>query len=115
MPAKKKPAKIEVECCRPPECCDMRGLLSFLILHVLSKRTMYGMEIAEEIARRKADKPNPGTLYPTLKDMERKGLVESSKKGNTRLYKLTPAGKEGLARAKDFFIQAYADIVLEST
>ena len=115
MPAKKKPVKIEFECCRPPECCDMRGLLSFLILHLLSKKTMYGMEIAEEIARRKADKPNPGTLYPTLKDLENKGLVESSKKGNTRFYKLTPAGKEGLARAKDFFIQAYADIVLEST
>jgi len=115
MPARKKPAEIEVECCRPPECCDMRGMLSFLILHVLSKGTMYGTEIAEEIARRKADKPNPGTLYPTLKDLESKGLVESVKKGNTRYYKLTPAGKEGLARAKDFFVQAYADIVLEST
>ena len=115
MPARKKPAEIEVECCRPPECCDMRGMLSFLILHVLSKGTMYGTEIAEEIARRKADKPNPGTLYPTLRDLESKGLVESVKKGNTRYYKLTPAGKEGLARAKDFFVQAYADIVLEST
>lgn len=115
MSARKKPVKIEFECCRAPECCDMRGMLSFLILHILSKKTMYGTEIAEEIARRKADKPNPGTLYPTLKDLEAKGLVESSKKGNTRFYKLTPAGKEGLARAKDFFIQAYADIVLEST
>jgi len=115
MPARKKPAEIEVECCRAPECCDMRGMLSFLILHVLSKGTMYGTEIADEIARRKADKPNPGTLYPTLKGLESKGLVESVKKGNTRYYKLTPAGKEGLARAKDFFVQAYADIVLEST
>ena len=115
MPAKKKPVKIEIECCRAPECCDMRGLLSFLILHILSKRAMYGMEIADEIAKRKADKPNPGTLYPTLRELEDKGLVESSKKGNTRSYKLTPAGREGLARAKDFFIQAYADIVLEST
>jgi PadR family transcriptional regulator PadR len=114
MPAKRKEPKIEVECCRAPECCDMRGFLSFLILHVLSKKSMYGMEIADEIAKRKADKPNPGTLYPTLKDMERKGLVESSKKGNTRFYKLTPAGREGLAQAKEFFIQAYGDIVLES-
>jgi len=115
MPVRKKPADIEVECCRAPECCDMRGMFSFLILHLLSKKTMYGMEIAEEIAKRKADKPNPGTLYPTLKDMESRGLVESSKKGNTRYYKITPAGREGLAKAKDFFIQAYSDIVLEST
>ena len=114
MPARKKDAEIIVECCRAPACCDMRGLLSFLIMHILSRKPMYGMEIAEEIAKRKADKPNPGTLYPTLKTMEKKGLIESSKKGNMRMYKLTPAGKEGLTTAKEFFIQAYGDIVLES-
>lgn len=92
----------------------MRGLLSFLILHLLSKRKMYGMEIAEEIALRKAEKPNPGTLYPTLKQLETRGLIESSKEGKTKYYKLTPSGREGLKSAKEFFIQAYADIVLES-
>jgi len=115
MPDRKKPVKVEYECCRAPDCCDMRGLLSFLIMHLLSKRSMYGSEIADEIAKRKADRPNPGTLYPTLKYMEDKGLVESTKKGNIRQYKLTPAGRDGLVKAKDFFIQAYGDIVLEST
>jgi DNA-binding PadR family transcriptional regulator len=92
----------------------MRGMLSFLILHLLSKKKMYGSEIATEIAKRKAERPNPGTLYPTLKYLEKKGLVESSKEGNTRTYKLTPAGREGVEQAKEFFIQAYGDIVLES-
>ena len=92
----------------------MRGLLSFLILHLLSKRRMYGTEIAEEIALRKAEKPNPGTLYPTLKQLEARGLIESAQKGNMKYYKLTPAGREGLRSAKEFFIQAYADIILES-
>lgn len=114
MPAKKSAPDIEYECCRPPKCCDMRGLLSFLILHLLSKKKMYGMEIAQEIARRKADKPNPGTLYPTLKSLEERGLVESSKEGNTKYYKLTPQGRQGLEKAKEFFVQAYGDIVLES-
>lgn len=111
----KKAQNAPIECCRPPECCDMRGLLSFLILHLLSKKKMYGMEIAEEIAKRKAEKPNPGTLYPTLKQLEERGLIESAKEGNTKYYKLTPSGREGLRSAKEFFIQAYADIVLEST
>ncbi len=71
------------------------------------------MEIAEEIARRKAEKPNPGTLYPTLKQLETRGLIESTKEGNTKYYRLTPAGREGLKSAKEFFIQAYSDIVLE--
>jgi DNA-binding PadR family transcriptional regulator len=115
MPARKKQPRIEPECCRAPECCDMRGMLSFLILHLLSKKRMYGSEIAHEIAKRKAERPNPGTLYPTLKDLERKGLVESSKEGNAKYYKLTPAGKDGLRCAKEFFVQAYGDIVLEST
>lgn len=114
MPRKSAKILVEVECCRPPECCDMRGMLSFLILHLLSKKKMYGGEIASEIAKRKAEKPNPGTLYPTLKDLQEKGLIEPFKEGATKYYRLTPAGKEGLEQAKEFFIQAYGDIVLES-
>jgi DNA-binding PadR family transcriptional regulator len=114
MAKKAKPMEIEVECCRPPDCCDMRGMLSFLIMHLLSKKRMYGSEIATEIAKRKAEKPNPGTLYPALQYMESRGLIESSKEGNNKYYKLTPAGKEGLRQAKEYFVQAYGDIVLES-
>jgi len=111
---KGKASGIEIECCRPPACCDMRGMLSFLILHLLTKKKMYGAEIANEIARRKAEKPNPGTLYPALKQMEKKGLIESSREGNAKYYKITPAGKEGILQAKEFFVQAYGDIVLDS-
>ncbi|HJX04663.1 MAG TPA: PadR family transcriptional regulator [Thermoplasmata archaeon] len=114
MARKANPIDIVVECCRPPDCCDMRGMLSFLILHLLSKRKMYGGEIATEIAKRKAGKPNPGTLYPALRYMEERGLIESTKEGKTKYYKLTPAGKEGLRQAKEYFVQAYGDIVLES-
>ena len=35
------------------ECCDMRGLLGFLILFLLSKKSIHGQEIANEIAKRK--------------------------------------------------------------
>jgi DNA-binding PadR family transcriptional regulator len=111
---KKKQEPVGVVCCRAPECCDMRGMLSFMILHLLSKKRMYGLEIAEEIAKRKADRPNPGTLYPTLRRLEKDGLVESTKEGNTRYFKITPAGRAGLELAKNFFVQAYGDIVLES-
>jgi len=114
MPGKKKEIDIEVECCRAPECCDMRGMLRFMIMHLLSKNKMYGSEIANEIAARKGDKPNPGTLYPTLKYMEKNGLIESSKEMNRKVYRLTPAGKEGLLKAKEFFIQVYGDILLEA-
>jgi len=55
----------------------MRGLLSFSILWLLTKRDMYGQEIAEELAQRRGTKPNPGTLYPALAELEKRGHVES--------------------------------------
>lgn len=113
MPRKRRDETAGEVCCRAPECCDMRGMLSFLIMHLLSSRDMYGMEIATEIAKRKADKPNPGTLYPTLKQMESRGLIESYMMEGTKLYRLTSEGSDGLKEAKRFFIQAYGDILRE--
>jgi PadR family transcriptional regulator PadR len=98
-------------CCPPPACCDMRGMLSFLILYLLSKREMYGLELAEEIGRRKAEIPNPGTIYPALKALEARGLIRGSLRGKTRAYRLTPRGRRELADAARYFYQAYADIV----
>ena len=36
-------------------CCDMRGMLGFLILFLLSKKSMHGQELADEIAKRKGE------------------------------------------------------------
>ncbi len=35
----------------PPDCCDMRGMLSFMILWLLQKKPMYGDEIAQELGK----------------------------------------------------------------
>ncbi len=94
--------------------CDMRGMLSFMILFLLSRRSMYGQELAEEIERRKGEKPNPGTIYPALKELTSKGLVDVRSQGRTTIYKLTKEGKSTLARAQEFFVKAYGDILLES-
>jgi DNA-binding PadR family transcriptional regulator len=94
-----------------PKYCDMRGMLSFLILYLLSKREMYGQEIAEEIAKRKGEKPNPGTLYPALKSLEVKGLVISSHTDQTRIYRLTDLGQIELKKACEYFYQVFGDIV----
>ncbi len=104
---------MQEECCPPPDCCDMRGMLSFLILFLLSKRRMYGLELAGEIGRRKAEAPNPGTLYPALKSLEGQGLIRGSVQGKTKSYRLTPKGRRELGDAARYFYQAYADIVDE--
>jgi PadR family transcriptional regulator PadR len=75
-------------------CCDMRGMLGFLILFLLSKRSMHGQELADEIAKRKGEKPSPGTIYPALKSLRELGFIRSEEKeGKTIVYTLTECTK----------------------
>jgi len=85
-------------CCEntPPGCCDMRGLLSFSILWLLTKREMYGQEIAEELGRRRGSTPNPGTM-----------------RGRRKVYSLTEQGRQGAIRACEYFCRAYGEIFEE--
>ena len=104
---------IVMECCPPPECCDMRGLLSFSILYLLRAKPMYGAEIADELAKRRFDRPNPGTIYPALKAMETEGLIRTGGGKARKMYKLTREGQKGLRDATRYFVQAYGEIVDE--
>jgi DNA-binding PadR family transcriptional regulator len=95
------------------EMCDMRGMLSFTILWLLSKRPMYGQELATEIGERRGDKPNPGTIYPALKDLAARHLIEASPQGRNSVYKLTREGRGALERSLDYFERAFGDIFNE--
>lgn len=102
------------ECCpEVPDCCDMRGMLSFLILWLLSKRPMNGQEISEELGKRRGTEPTPGTIYPALKELRTRGLVEMERKGRTTLYTLSEEGREGLEKACRYFCNAFGDILQE--
>jgi PadR family transcriptional regulator, regulatory protein PadR len=90
--------------------CDMRGMLSFMILWLLSKRPMYGQELAAEIGKRRGDKPNPGTIYPALKDLASRGMIEAHLEGRNSVYELTPRGREGLVRSLEYFRRAFGEI-----
>jgi DNA-binding PadR family transcriptional regulator len=102
-------------CCDnlPPDCCDMRGLLSFSILWLLTKRDMYGQELAEELGKRRGARPNPGTLYPALGELEKDGLVVTRKEGRKKVYSLTDRGRNGTIRACEYFCRAYGEIFKE--
>ena len=91
-------------------CCDMRGMLSFLILFLLSKRNMHGQEIADEIGKRKGARPSPGTIYPALKNLKEAGLIEENKVGKTIVYCLTNEGKKVLKVSKQKFCRTFSGI-----
>jgi PadR family transcriptional regulator, regulatory protein PadR len=96
------------------ETCDMRGMLSFTILWLLSKRPMYGQELAVEIGKRRGDKPNPGTIYPALKELAARRLIEASPHGRNFVYELTREGRGTLERSMDYFERAFGDIFNET-
>ncbi len=84
----------------------MKGFLSFLILWSISKQAMNGAAIAEELARRRGTKPSPGTLYPALHELQRRGLIEAN---DTKTYNLTSKGKKELETGLQTFCTIFAD------
>ncbi len=92
-------------------CCDMRGMLSFLILFILSKKEMSGKELSIELEKRKGGKPSPGTIYPALKSLRDNNFIKEDKKGRSIFYTLTPDGKQALKIAKEQFCKAFTDVI----
>lgn len=89
------------------EKCEMKGYLSFLILWILRKKGMKGVEIAHELEKRKGKRPSPGTIYPTLKDLKNKGLIEVDE--NKTCF-LTEMGKENLSSYCKSFCRTFYDV-----
>ena len=89
----------------------MRGMLGFLILFLLSKKPMHGQEIAEEIAKRKGERPSPGTIYPALKSLREMGfIIDEKNDGKIIVYSLTQTGKNALMIAKRRFVKTFLGV-----
>jgi PadR family transcriptional regulator, regulatory protein PadR len=96
------------------DCCDMRGMLGFLILFLLSKKPMHGQELSGEIAIRKGEKKlSPGTIYPALKGLRELGFIVEERDGKTIVYSLTDKGQKALKLAKRKFIKIFFGIFPE--
>ena len=93
-----------------------------VILVTLKEWNSYGYELMERVARFGFEAMNPGTLYRTLRNMEKQGLCQSrwetSKGGPARrVYSITDAGNayldlcvrslEQYQRNMDTFLRLY--------
>ena len=90
----------------PPECCDMKGFLSFLVLWIVSEGEMKGSEISRELEKRRGSKPSPGTVYPVLKELRDKKLITPDE---NKAYSLTEKGKKELLSALNYFNMIFYD------
>ena len=72
-----------------------RGDVRAAILDVLAVEPMNGYQIIQQIAERSggAWKPSPGSVYPTVQQLEDEGLVEGSEGEGRRLLQLTDEGR----------------------
>lgn len=79
------------------------GLIRLHILHHAVEGPIFGMEMAEELARH-GYRISLGTLYPLLHGMEMKGYLRSSEKrngqSNRKVYRATPLGRKALQAMK---------------
>lgn len=79
-----------------------RGLLRFLVLKMLSEKPMAGAEIAEEIEIQTNGKwkPSPGSIYPLMALMRKKGFTKELPKDNEgrKRYSFTYKGREFLEK-----------------
>lgn len=57
---------------------DLRGKLRLLILLILSDSPKHGYLIMKEIEKLTGKPPSPGSVYPVLNELLRKGYVEAS-------------------------------------
>ena len=89
------------------------GLIRLHVLHHACEETIFGSSMIEEL-RRHGYHIGPGTLYPLLHNMERKGLLRSQtfRDGKTfrRMYTATPAGRHALRVAKERVRELFGEL-----
>ncbi|MFP6731274.1 MAG: helix-turn-helix transcriptional regulator [Alphaproteobacteria bacterium] len=93
------------------------GLMRLHILHHAAEQEVCGVWVMQEL-RRHGYEISPGTLYPMLHGLERKGYLHSTKErvGKTmrRLYSITSEGKTALGEAKEKVRDLYGELILPS-
>jgi DNA-binding PadR family transcriptional regulator len=90
------------------------GLIRLHVPHHASKAPVFGMGMLEELGRH-GYKISPGTLYPLLHGLEKKGYLRSKEhregKSRRRVYIATPLGRKALTAAKDKIRELFLEVV----
>jgi PadR family transcriptional regulator, regulatory protein PadR len=90
------------------------GLIRLHILHHAAEAPIFGLGMLEELGRH-GYRISPGTLYPLLHGLERKGYLRSWEerdgKSRRRVFRATPSGKQALGAARAKIRELFAEIV----
>jgi PadR family transcriptional regulator PadR len=90
------------------------GLIRLHILYHAAQGPIYGLGMIEELGRH-GYRLSPGTLYPILHGLERKGYLRSHEKREgrrvRRLYRATAGGRRALEAAKHKVRELFGELL----
>src|SRR3982750_2088419 len=87
-----------------------RGDVRVAILAVLADGPLNGYQVIQEISERTggAWRPSPGSVYPTISQLEDEGLVEGDDDRGRRTLRLSASGREYLDQHADEVARVWA-------
>src|SRR5262252_7147496 len=89
------------------------GLIRLHVLHHAVEEPIFGLGMVEELARH-GYRISPGTLYPLLQGLEKKGYLRSGERRNgksrRKVYRATPQGRAALTAARDRVRELFGEL-----
>lgn len=90
------------------------GLIRLHILHHAVEEPIFGLGMGEELARH-GYRISPGTLYPMLHGLEKKGYLRAKEerdgKWRRKVYRATPLGRKALEAAKEKVRELFGELI----
>jgi len=90
------------------------GLIRLHVLHHAAEEPIFGLGMIEELARH-GYRISPGSLYPLLHGLEKKGYLRSREERNgkslRRVYRATPRGRKALDAVRRQVRELFRELV----
>jgi DNA-binding PadR family transcriptional regulator len=92
------------------------GLIRLHVLHHATEEPIFGLGMIEELARH-GYRISPGSLYPLLHGLEKKGYLRATELRNgkslRKVYRATPLGRRALVAAKSKVRELFHELIEE--
>jgi DNA-binding PadR family transcriptional regulator len=90
------------------------GLIRLHVLHHAAEEPIFGLGMIEELARH-GYRISPGSLYPLLHGLEKKGYLRATELRNgkslRKVYRATPLGRKALAAARNKVRELFRELI----
>ena len=74
-----------------------KGFLKIVILRIVKTKPSHGYEIIQEVGKMMHGwNPSPGSMYPALEFLEKKGYIQGKDEDRKKVYSITAKGERTL-------------------